>query len=316
MNNMNLLKDMELFVRVVHCNGLAAAGRELGMTPSSVTMRINKLEQHYQVKLLSRTTRSINLTNTGREFYEDCVSTLYDIEQVENRLRTLQDEISGPIRITAPSDLGRQHIAPLLDEFVRDNPKVQPFLNLSDSVTKLTENNIDIAIRYGVASDSLLIGHKIADGRRVLCASPSYLEQQGTPEVYSDLEHHRCLTMVQIRTPKSKWFFQTPKGEKSLLIDPARSCDDGAQIREWAIEGGGIALKSVWDVVDDLQAGRLVSVLDECKPDYQSKRGSVGADLYVAFQDRKYIPERTRLFIDKLKQHFKAYLSDAKSKIH
>jgi len=111
MNNMDLLKDMKLFTRVVRCRGLGAAGRELGMTPSSVTMRINNLEKHYQVKLLTRTTRSIKLTDDGIEFYKDCLKTLDDIGQVESKLRSGQENISGPLRITASSDLGRQHIA-------------------------------------------------------------------------------------------------------------------------------------------------------------------------------------------------------------
>jgi len=294
---MNILKDMDLFVRVVHCDGLAAAGRELGMTPASVTMRIKNLEQHYQVKLLTRTTRSISLTDSGRRFYEDSLRMLENISQVEHKLTSSQETISGPLRITATSDFGRQHIAPLIDEFVRAHPNVQPFLNLSDSVTHLTESNIDIAVRYGVPPDSQLVAKKIVDGKRVLCASPAYLKRAGVPKDYSDLTEHACLTMVQIRTPMSKWYFDTPKGEKSLVIKPARSCDDGALIRRWAVEGAGIALKSIWDVAGDLKAGRLVTVLDKFNPDYQSKSHSVGADLFIAYPDRKYVPNRTREFI-------------------
>jgi len=146
---MNLLNDMELFVRVVHCDGLAAAGRELGIAPSSVTMRIKNLEKRYNVKLLTRTTRSINLTGAGHEFYQDSLRMLDDVKGVEHRLKASQETISGPLRITATSDLGRQHIIPVLNKFIKKHPGVTPFINLSDSVTNLTESNIDIAIRYG-----------------------------------------------------------------------------------------------------------------------------------------------------------------------
>jgi len=302
---MNILKDMDLFVRVVHCDGLAAAGRELGMTPASVTMRIKNLEKHYQVKLLTRTTRSISLTESGRRFYEDSLQMLENISQVEHKLTSSRESISGPLRVTCTSDLGRQHIAPLIDEFIKDHPDVQPFLNLSDSVTDLTESNIDVAVRYGMSPDSQLVAQKIATGRRVLCASPDYLKRAGTPKLYTDLKDHQCLTMVQIKTPLSKWFFDTPEGEKSLVIKPARSCDDGALIRQWAVDGGGIALKSIWDVADDLKAGRLVTLLDDCNPDYQSKGLSIGADLFIAYPDRKYVPNRTREFIKALKHYFK-----------
>lgn len=301
---MDMLKDMALFVRVVHCDGLAAAGRELGMTPSSVTMRIKNLEKHYNVKLLTRTTRSINLTDSGREFYQDCLRMLEDIEEVEHRLKASQETVSGTLRITAPSDLGRQHIAPLLNDFATTHPEVTPFLSLTDSVADLTENNLELAIRYGISPDSSLVTQKLAESHRVLCASPNYIERHGKPKSYADLKQHACLTMVQIRTPMTKWFFDTPQGEKSIVIRPARSCDDGAQVRQWAVDGAGIALKSYWDVVNDLKANRLVTVLEEFKPNYRSKKTPFGTDLLIAYQDRRYVPHRTREFIKYAKRYF------------
>lgn len=295
---------MELFVRIVHCDGLASAGRELGMTPSSVSMRIKKLEKHYQVKLLARTTRSINLTESGREFYLDSLKMLEDLGQVESKLTSSNEKITGPLRITAPSDLGRQHIAPLINTFKAQHPNVIPFLNLSDSVADLTENNIDVAIRYGIDPNSQLIAHKIAQSRRVLCASQEYLDRHGVPQTPQDLSEHLCLTMVQLRTPMSKWFFTTPEDEIFITINPSRSCDDGAQVRNWAVEGAGIALKSYWDVALDLKAERLVTVLDDFNPDYQSKKLSIGTDLYVAYQDRKYLPNRIREFTQLLRTYF------------
>lgn len=301
---MNILKDMQLFVRVVHCDGLAAAARELGITPSSVTMRIKNLEDHYKTKLLTRTTRSISLTEQGRQFYTDSLRMLDDLEITENRLRSARETISGVLRITVASDLGRQHIDPLIDSFVKKHPKVKPCLYLSDSVLDLTENNIDIAIRYGISPASLLVAQKLVDNRRVLCASPDYLEHNGTPTHFKQLKDHACLTMMQVRTPMTKWFFQSPQGEKSLNISSSRSCDDGAQIRKWATEGKGIALKSILDVSNDINAGRLVTLLDNYSPDYQSKKLSVGTDLYVAYQDREYLPKRTSEFIRTLKEYF------------
>lgn len=304
---MNILRDMELFVRVVHCDGLSAAGRELGMTPSSVTIRIKNLEEHYQVKLLTRTTRSISLTDSGREFYHDSLKMLEEVGQVESKLKSSQNIISGPIRITSTSDLGRQHIAPLINEFVQLHPNVQPFLNLSDSIIDLTEHNIDVAIRYGVPSNNQLITQKLAASRRVLCASPDYLKRAGVPQSYTDLKDHACLTMVAIRTPRSKWYFDTSQGEKSILIHPARSCDDGEQVKQWALEGAGIALKSIWDIANDLKAKRLVTVLDQFNPDYKSKKVGIGADLHIAYPDRKYLPSRTSEFIKILKNHFENF---------
>lgn len=307
MNNVNLLKEMQLFVRVVHCNGMAAAGRELGITPSSVTMRIKKLEEHYQVKLITRTTRSINLTEEGHDFYQDCLNALEMISEVENKLSSGRNMISGTLRITTTSDLGRQHIVPALDQFIETHPLISPYVELSDAITNLTANNMDLGIRYGVSNDSSLIARKLTISRRVLCASPKYLEQFGTPKTYTELKHHRCLTMVQIRTPISTWYFDTPQGEKSLAINPSRSSNDGAQIRHWALAGAGIALKSLWDVAHDLATGQLVTVLDKQKPNYQSQNSSVGSDLYVVYRDRKYMPDRTRAFIDYMIDYFEKF---------
>lgn len=301
---MNILNDMRLFVKIVHCDGFAAAGKELGVAPSSVTMRIKNLEKYYNVKLLTRTTRSISLTGSGHEFYQDSLRMLDSIDQVEHKLKASQETISGPLRITATSDLGRQHIVPLLNSFIKEHPDVSPYLSLTDSVTDLTENNIDIAIRYGIPPDSQLITQKIASNHRVLCASPAYLDQYGVPETYTDLKDHSCLTMVQNKTPMSKWYFDTSKGEKSISIVASRSCDDGAQVRQWALDGAGIALKSYWDIADDLNANRLITILDRYSPDYQSKKRAVGANLVIAYQNREYLPLRTREFIKKIRTHF------------
>ncbi len=133
--------------------------------------------------------------------------------------------------------------------------------------------------------------------------------QYGIPETPEELEDHLCFTMGQIRTPMSKWFFNTPEGEKFITINPSRSCDDGAQIRKWAVEGAGIALKSYWDIAVDLHSNRLVAVLDKFEPDYQSKKLSIGADLYIAYQERKYIPNRISEFTNTLKTYFQDQLS-------
>lgn len=309
---MNVLSDMDLYVRVVQQNGLAAAGRELGLTPSSVTTRIKNLENHYQVKLLTRTTRSISLTQEGHIFYQECLEILEKIRQVEVKLKTKQNRISGPLRVTATSDLGRRHIAPLLDRFVNIHPEVKPFLNLSDAVTNLTDNDIDVAIRYGVASDSQLIAHKLIDSKRVLCASPDYLKRYGVPETIDNLKDHACMTMIQVRKPLSKWYFDTPNGETSISIQPSRSCDDGEQIKQWAIGGAGIAMKSFWDVLDELESGQLTTVLDEYSPDYNSKKSSIDSDLYITYNERKYVPNRQSAFVEFVREYFEELKSRTK----
>ncbi len=195
---MDQLGDMDLFVRVVKLGGLAVAGREVGLSPARVTARINNLEERYQTRLLNRTTRKILITDAGRRFYESCERVLAEVKQAEALLNNDKSYLFGPLRITAPSDFGRQYVAPALCEFVKLHATVTPYLHVSDGVTDLVEHGYDLAIRYGNLPDSGLIVQRLADNRRVLVASPAYLEQYGTPSVPDDLAKHSCLLMERL----------------------------------------------------------------------------------------------------------------------
>ncbi len=150
---MDKLGDMDLFVRVIKNDGLAAAGREVGLSPARMTARINMLEERYGVRLLNRTTRRVSLTDEGREFYAACERILSEVEQAEVKLQTGKETFAGPLRVTATSDLGQQHVAPILSKFVADHPEVRPCLHLTDGVVNLTEEGFDLGVRYGVLAD-------------------------------------------------------------------------------------------------------------------------------------------------------------------
>lgn len=301
---MDKLGDMDLFVRVIKNGGLAVAGREVGLSPARMTARINGLEDRYGVRLLNRSTRRVSLTDEGREFYTACERILAEVKQAEVSLQTGQKTFAGPLRITATSDLGQQHIAPVLSRFVDEHPDVTPYLYLSDGVVNLTEDGFDLGVRYGILSDSTLVARRLASSRRVLCASPDYLKRKGAPATPDALADHDCLAMVRATEPLTTWHFQMADEEISISIQPAWASNDGALIRRWALEGVGIALKSFWDVADDLKAKRLVTVLDNYTHDFERKGTSGGADLHVVYPSRKFIPQRTRGFIEALADHF------------
>lgn len=301
---MDKLGDIDLFVRVVKNQGLAVAGREIGLSPARVTARINGLEERYGVRLLNRTTRQISLTDEGRQFYNSCERILAEVEQAETSLQTGQASFSGALRITAPSDLGQQHVAPVLSKFVDLHPSITPYLYLSDSVTDIVSDGFDLGIRFGVLEDSTLIAHKLTSNRRVLCASPSYLKRKGIPKTPEDLVQHDCLTMVRLAEPLTTWHFQSLDEKISISINAARSSNNGALIRRWAIEGAGIALKSYWDVTEDIKAERLVIIMDNYKHDFSSIGALEGADLHAIYPNKKFISPRTLAFINALKKHF------------
>ncbi len=301
---MDKLGDMDLFVRVVKNGGLAAAGREVGLSPASMSARINRLEACYGTRLLTRTTRHVAPTEAGRQFYESCVGILADIGEAEAQLQTGRESLAGPLRVTAPSDVGQQHIAPVVSSFVKKHPDITPHLYLTDGIVNLAEQGFDLGVRYGDLPDSSLVAKKLAASRRVLCASPAYLKRKGLPKTPQDLSEHDCLVMVRAMEPLTNWHFQTAEGQETVAIKAARSCNDGALVRTWALEGAGIALKSIWDVQADLQAQRLVTVLDDYTQNFDSHGTASAADLQVVYPNRQYLPQRVRVFIDLLHEHF------------
>lgn len=302
---MDKLGDMDLFVRVVKNGGLAVAGREVGLSPASMSARINSLEQRYGMRLLNRTTRHVSPTEAGRKFYDACLSILADVNEAETQLLSVKETFAGPLRITATSDMGQQHIAPLLSKFIAQHPDITPHLYLTDGVVNIGEQSFDLGVRYGNLPDSSLIVRKLASSHRVVCASPDYLKKKGIPKIPQALTEHDCLVMFRATEPLTNWYFQTQKGVETVAIHAARSTNDGALIRQWAIEGAGIALKSYLDVAADLKAKRLVTVLDDFMQDFNKQSASGGSDLQLVYPSRQYLPQRVQGFIDLLVAHFK-----------
>ena len=294
---MSRIDDIELFVRVVKADGLAAAGRQIGLSPSSMTARINALEQRYETRLLNRTTRSLSLTDAGQRFFESCQRILEQLADAEACLQQHQQSLSGRLRITAPTDLGGQYIAPTLADFVRINPGVQPCLHLGDGVVNLIEQGFDLGIRFGNLPDSNLVVRKLADNRRVLVAAPAYLEEYGRPARPDDLADHRCLVLERLGEPLNEWRFRTGNKHITVTVSSALSSNDGSIIRRWALAGAGIACKSVWDVGIDLAAGRLETVLDPYTLGFQdSDKPNTG--LQIIYPSRRYLPRQVAAFID------------------
>ncbi len=302
---MDKLGDMDLFVRVVRAGGLAAAGREINLSPASVSARITALEQRHDTRLLNRTTRSLSITEAGQAFYDASIRILADMAEVELQLLSSRTQLAGPLNVTATSDLGQQHVAPLLSKLVDKHPGIAPYLHLTDGIVNIAEQNIDLAIRYCEPPDSSLIAKRLAPSYRVLCASRSYLEKKGVPTKPEHLAEHDCLAMVKLVEPLTNWYFTVGNKEQTVSIKPARSSNDGALVRKWALEGHGIMLKSYLDIAEDLKTGRLVSLLEPFSPDYHRSGSKHGADLYVVYPTRQYVPERVRTFIDMLEAHFK-----------
>lgn len=302
---MSRIDNMALFVQVVKSDGLAAAGRQLGLSPASMTARVNALEQHYKTRLLNRTTRKISLTDAGQRFYNACLRVLAEVAEAEALLHNDNEGLSGNLRITATSDFGRQFVAPALTEFVQLNPNVVPYLHLSDGVINLVEHGLDLGVRFGNLPDSNLIVRRLGDNHRVLVASPDYLEHYGSPELPEDLKQHRCLVMERLGEPLNEWRLHKGNEIITLRVSPSLVSNDGAIIRQWALAGSGIAYKSIWDVKTDLTAGKLKTILDDFVLGFQHNDNE-RTGLQVVYPSRQYLPRQVAGFID----FFKSYLSN------
>lgn len=291
---MDRLKQVEAFVSVATRGSLSAAARAEGVTPAIIGRRLDALEARLGVRLLLRTTRKLTLTFEGQAFLEDCQKVLNDLANAEAAVSLGGVQASGYLKISAPAGFGRQHVAPLVGDYMRVNPGVTVNLNLSDRIVDLINENIDCAIRIGELSDSSLISVRLGEMRRMVVASPAYLVEHGVPRSPDDLAKHNCLSLGQQRG----WIFREPDSDAMMTIKVAGNfeCNDGAVLHEWALAGRGLAWRSLWEVGRDLKEGRLTSVLDAWQ--------APPMGIYAVFPQRRHLPLRVRLFIDLLKENY------------
>ena len=294
---MDNLDAIRLFVEAAQLGGLSAAGRKLGLSPAAASARLLKLEASLATRLFERTTRQLRLTDEGRIYLQHCRQALQALDDARAALSAEKKEIRGKIRVSATSDFGRHVLNPWLDEFTARYPQVVPALLLSDSLSHLIADDVDLVIRFGVPPDSSLIARPLATNRRVLCAAPSYLQRKGTPEHPQQLADFDHIVAGQSGW-SSEW--RLHRGEEMMLfkvpLEAARETNDGALARQWAIDGHGIVLKSIWDVSADLAAGRLSLVL----PQWQSDE----APVYALYPRSRYLAPRVRALLDFLCERF------------
>src|ERR1700736_107659 len=297
------LDNLALFLRIVEKGGLAAAGRELGLSAASVSERLAALEKYYGAALLHRTTRAIGLTDEGRMLVQGARRLLAEADELEALIRLGAEKISGPIRLSAPIDLGRSYVVPILDAFLAGHPEVSIDLNLTDGYVDLVGQGQDLAIRYGELADSTLRVKRLGNNRRIVCASPAYLRDKGLPQHPDDLVRHECILMRFGLTIDRDWPFRIDGETRRVVVRGQRMANDGGLVRDWCRNGYGVARKSVWDVEADLKAGTLVELLQEFSA------GSTGLQIvYPAMQDQ---PKRVRLLIEKIATAFSSLAATA-----
>lgn len=293
---MGKLEDMALLVAVAEAGGLSAAGRRLSLSPATMTARLKAMEERYQTRLFHRSTRAITLTRAGEDFYHAARRVLEEARHAESLLTQKEGVLSGNIRLSAPSDFGRQYLSPAIVDFSRRHPEVTFSVFLGERVEDLVANRLDMSIRVGNLPDSSLAIRHIRPNHRVLVASEAYLATHGTPAALDELHHHRCLALERHGVVMNEWRFEEAGKELVVRVTPAMVCDDGALLRQWALSGAGIAGKSWWDVKRDVEEGRLQVLFAERFTGFSPlDRKEVG--LQFVFPQRKLQPPQVSAFM-------------------
>jgi len=286
---------MAVFARVVATGSLSAAARELSLSPAMVSRRLAALEARLGVRLVNRTTRSLHLTDEGASYYESCARVLSEIEHANASVSAGRREPQGTLRVALPAAFGNQYVAPLVPQFATLYPAVQLALSLSDRSVNLVEDGFDLAVRIAALADSSLAARKLAPNRRVVCASPEYLRHHGAPTSPAELAQHNCLLASDFG---GTWEYRDTGGKPgSVRVSGRYVCDNWEVLREWALAGLGIALKSTWDVRRHLEDGSLVSLL----PGYTF---ATDVAIYAVYPHRRHLPAKTRAFIEFLAESF------------
>ncbi|WP_336799272.1 LysR family transcriptional regulator [Kaistia sp. MMO-174] len=286
---MSTLSDMEIFARVVTAGSLSAAGRELDLSPAVVSKRLKRLEDRLGTRLLQRTTRQIALTEAGRGFHDRVVQILASIDEAESFVSRRSDVARGTLKVSAPTTFGRLHIAPYLGAFLAANPGLTVNLVLSDEFVDLVKDGIDVSIRIAELTDSSLVARRLAPNHRLLCATPAYLAEHGTPKTIAELSRHTLLATAS----QDPWRLEGPDGPATVHVEGRLRTNSNEVVREAVLAGLGIAFRSTWDVGPELREGRLVVVL----PAYRASRHVA---VHAVYPSRRFLAAKVRLFIDHL----------------
>ena len=263
MNNLPLLNDLRVFMLVARRAGFAAAAEELGVSPAFVSKRVSLLEQTLNVVLLHRTTRRVTITEEGERIYEWAQRILQDVDEMMDELSDVRQVPQGTLRIISSFGFGRRVVAPALSALALQYPQLELRFDVQDRLVDLVNEGVDLDIRVGDDIAPNLIARQLAANHRVLCASPQFLARHASPKQLSDLAALPCLVIKERDHPFGVWQLHSKEGQHAIKVTGPLSSNHGEIVHQWCLDGQGIALRSWWDVRENIASGHLVHVLPE-----------------------------------------------------
>jgi len=293
---MDKFEDLQAFVAVVEAGSFTAAADRLNSAKSAISRRVSALEERLGVQLLRRTTRTLNLTDTGQSFYEHSARILADLEEAESAVQQEHGELRGTLRIALPMSFGVRHMCKPIAAFTKKHPRIRFDLDLNDRRVDLLDEGVDLAIRIGRLEDSSLIARKLFDVNAVVCASPHYLKTRGTPGTPHDLREHDCLVYSNLVEPALWRWKDTDGSEHSVKVNEVMRVSSGDFLTNAAAHGMGIVIQPTFIAAEAIRRGNLVPILD----DYEWPL----ATAYAVYPPTRHLSYRVRAFIDFLVERF------------
>ena len=292
---MGQLEDMNMFIRVVDAGGISRAADQLNLAKSAVSRRLVNLEKHLGLRLLNRTTRTSNMTEAGRSYYERAIKIVNDVTELNTLSKDSNIALKGTINLAAPLSFGLCHLSAAIDSFSKQNPELIINIDFSDRQVDLIEEGLDFAFRIATLKDSNLVARKMFPIRHMLCASPDYLKKQGTPKIPGDLKLHQLLH-YNLSGP-SIWKLTDKQGRKHTInVSAHMVANNGDFLRDMAVAGHGIVMTPTFISWKEITMGKLVPVLS----DYNLPQ----LNAYAVYPQTRYLSQRTRVLIDFLVEKF------------
>ena len=291
-----LPEDLRVFLTVIRKAGFAAAADELGLSPAYVSKRIQILETTLGTRLLHRTSRRIAMTEDGERVQRWALRILEDFQQLHDELSDAHDSPRGRLHLCSSFGFGRNHVAPAVSLLAERYPELEIRLDLFDRVVDIVNEGFDLEIRVGDDIPGQHIGRRLVSNRRVLCAAPGYLQRHGTPQTLADLEQHHCLVIKERDNAFGIWNLEHDGVQENVRVSGPLSSNNGEIVLQWALDGRGVLLRSLWDVKPLLEQGRLVQLL----PGYTQS-----ANVWAVYPTRLAYSGKLRACVEFLQAHFK-----------
>jgi DNA-binding transcriptional LysR family regulator len=293
---MKLRTDLTFFSTLIKSGSLSATAREYDVTPSAVSKWLVQLEARLGVRLITRSTRRLSLTNEGEVYLSEGRRILAEIDDLERTIAGSRAAPIGLLKVNSTLGFGRNFVAPAIAKFATQYPDLEIQLLLTSRPLSLAEGAVDVGIRFGEPPDARVIVRKIADHQRRIFAAPNYLKYRGRPQVPHDLTHHNCLIVRQDDVAYGQWHFTKGRQTQTVKVRGTLSTNDGTAALTWALKGHGILMRSEWDAAPFVRSGRLEVLLD----DYALPP----ADIYAMYPQKQNLAAKVRVFVDFLVAHF------------